>query len=321
MLKKILLGTFFIGLIGVLIAGGVIRTLDRTERTAEAASQGERNENAGQGRGQNAKDGQVVASQGRGRETNQNELEVAGQGRGQNSAEANSPSAQGGGNGNGGQGRGTEGNYSDAEPVAELTLEGTVVQSFSTGEELVIETAAGEQLQIGTGPIASVDPNFALQLGETVQVKGYWEDEEFKATQLTRLQDGYTVELRNEFGRPAWAGNQGTGGGSETLAGGEGQAEVDAWLQLKGTVLEVSADGFTVQTTDGEIIVVEGRPWTFAQEQGLVVAGGDQVTLIGFYEAEDFEVGQIDNLSSGLSVAIREASGRPLWAGRGRQGS
>jgi len=42
MLKKIVLGTLFIGLIGVLVAGAVIRTMDRTERVAEAQGYGYR---------------------------------------------------------------------------------------------------------------------------------------------------------------------------------------------------------------------------------------------------------------------------------------
>jgi hypothetical protein len=35
MLRKILLGTLLIGLIGILVTGAVIRTMDRTERVAE----------------------------------------------------------------------------------------------------------------------------------------------------------------------------------------------------------------------------------------------------------------------------------------------
>jgi hypothetical protein len=75
-----------------------------------------------------------------------------------------------------------------------------------------------------------------------------------------------------------------------------------------------------VQAKDGTELVVEGRAWRFVQEQGLSVQAGDALTLTGFYEGEDFEVGQIDNESNGQMVRIREESGRPLWAGRGRRG-
>ena len=36
MLKKIVLGTLLVGLIGVLVAGGLIRTIDKTAQVAEA---------------------------------------------------------------------------------------------------------------------------------------------------------------------------------------------------------------------------------------------------------------------------------------------
>ena len=40
MLRKIAVGTLFIGLIGILVAGAVIRTMDRTGRVAEARDYG-----------------------------------------------------------------------------------------------------------------------------------------------------------------------------------------------------------------------------------------------------------------------------------------
>jgi len=48
---------------------------------------------------------------------------------------------------------------------------------------------------------------FTLQAGDPVQVRGYWEDDELKAAQVTRLADGQTITLRDEAGHPAWAGN------------------------------------------------------------------------------------------------------------------
>jgi hypothetical protein len=75
-----------------------------------------------------------------------------------------------------------------------------------------------------------------------------------------------------------------------------------------------------VQMDNGELVEMIGRPWTFAQEQGFTAEAGDRVTLVGFYENGEFEVGQLDNLTTGLSVTIREDSGRPLWAGGGRRG-
>ena len=40
MIKKIVLGTLLVGLIGFLVAGAIIRTVDKTENVAEAQGQG-----------------------------------------------------------------------------------------------------------------------------------------------------------------------------------------------------------------------------------------------------------------------------------------
>ena len=115
-------------------------------------------------------------------------------------------------------------------------------------------------------------------------------------------------------------GQGGSGNGQAASGGGPGQAQVDAWLTLQGVVVSVSADAMAVQADAGEVIV-DGRSWSFAQEQGFAAQVGDAATLTGFWEDGDFEVGQIDNLTSGQSVSLRDASGRPLWAGRGRGGA
>jgi hypothetical protein len=102
---------------------------------------------------------------------------------------------------------------------------------------------------------------------------------------------------------------------------GVGQAEVDEWITLEGTVSAVDDTSMLVTTVEGETVTIENRAWSFAQEAGFAVQSGDRVRLVGFYEDGDLEVGTIENLSSGIQVQLREASGRPLWAGRGRRGT
>jgi hypothetical protein len=160
---------------------------------------------------------------------------------------------------------------------------------------------------------------------------------------------GAGIALRDAFGRPAWAGagrnaqgsnpggygNQGSvvnpqPNGREDAPGdgtGTGQAEVEEWLSLQGTVVSVDANALVVQTTSGEQVRVENRAWWFAQEQGFWTQAGHQVTLVGFYEGDDpsrdsgqrFEVGRIEDNTNGQTVLVREENGRPLWAGRGRR--
>ncbi|MGD2041014.1 MAG: hypothetical protein PVH11_09315 [Anaerolineae bacterium] len=314
MAKKVLLGTLLVGLIGILVAGAIIRTVDKTDNVAEARGEG---------------NGRALA------QTGSNETAVLGQGRG------------GAGQGQGGNGQGGSGNVErqypnyETAPEAWSTYEATVVQAPDAGVDLVVVTDDGEELVVGTGPGYMETQGFALQTGERVQVLGYWEDGELKAAQLTRLRDGETVALRDEYGRPAWSGSgrlaterqAGTpaasagGQGGYAAEGrveapgggtGEGLAEVDGWFPVSGTVTAVDATALTVQMTDGSILVVDGRSWSYAQEQGFRAEVGDQITLLGFDEDGEFEVGQLTNQR--LTVQIREDSGRPLWAGRGRRG-
>lgn len=314
MVKKVVLGALLVGLIGILVVGAVIRTVDKTEQVAGARGQG-RGQGGGQGGGQTGEVVQVGLGQGRG------------------------GNGQGGGYGQSG---GTvERQYLNyEEPVGDLgTYEGTVVEAAESGGDLVIVTDDGQEITVGTGPGYMEAQGFTLLAGEQVQVQGYWENDELKAAQVTRLRDGQTIVLRDQYGRPAWAGGgqrasqqqastasggRGYGGqGRNTALGdgtGTGQAQVDAWLTLQGTVVSIDSNALVVQVPGGEEIVVENRPWWFAQEQGFVAEEGDELAVVGFYEDEAFEAGRLDNLTTGLSVPIREESGRPLWAGGGRRG-
>ena len=202
MLKKIVLGTLLVGLIGILVAGAVSRTMDKTERVAEAS----------------------------------------GRGYGRNGAEA--------------------GTY-----------------------------AAGGSTRLTTGG-------------------------------STGLTTGGSGQGRGGYAQDSNRGGYG-GRGREDAPGdqtGTGQANVEEWLTLQGIVVSVDADALVVQTVNGEQVTMENRPWWFAQEQGFSAQVGNQVTLIGFYEGDDLEVGQIDDITSGQTVLVRDENGRPLWAGRGRRG-
>ena len=85
-----------------------------------------------------------------------------------------------------------------------------------------------------------------------------------------------------------------------------------------GIVTEVSEDALNIETTDGESILVEGRAWSFAQEQGFDIQVGAQVQFEGFFEDNEFKVSVLENLTTGESILLRDAAGRPSWAGGGR---
>jgi hypothetical protein len=111
-------------------------------------------------------------------------------------------------------------------------------------------------------------------------------------------------------------GNETTGG-----LGGASQAQVEEWIMFEGTIAGIQDDALTVELIEGGELMVEGRAWSFAQDQGFSTQIGNQVTLAGFYEGDDFEVGKITDQSAGNEVALREIGGRPLWAGNGRRGA
>lgn len=321
---KIVSGAVLIGLIVVLLVGAVIRTLDKLGNVAAAQGNG-----YGHGAGRTAGEASTTSDC--------------------CDAEANGEvGAIGRLGGSGGYGRSAEGgSLPAAQAVATgewVTVEGTVVQEPAAGVDLVVETAQGEQVVVGTGPGYLETQGFALQKGEQVRVQGFWEDGEFKPGTITRLRDGVMIQTRDQYNRPAWSGGYGRGAGagvgSEQAAGsaqggfggggnvtppgdetGTGQAQVDEWMTLDGIATAVSADEMTLQTDGGEAVLVDGRAWRFLQEQGMVINARDRLRLTGFYEAGEFQVGSLDNLTTGQSVSIRDESGRPLWTGRGRRGS
>lgn len=220
-----------------------------------------------------------------------------------------------------GQGRAT----GDQAPAEWLVYEGLVVQVPGSGADMILATEEGE-LAVGLGPIDLVANGLNLAQNDAVQVSGYWEDGEFKAGQITRLADGATLAIRDTVGQPVWSGGaqngragnsqNGNGQGTERAAEpGVGLAQVDSWVQLQGIVVAADADGLAIALANGEEFLLDGRAWRFAQEQGFSAEASHSVMLTGFYEDGEFEVGQIDNLSTALTTPIRNETGRPLWAG------
>lgn len=139
----------------------------------------------------------------------------------------------------------------------------------------------------------------------------------------------YTWEASGGRGRSqvgAWQKNgedngrsQGAGRGASREFRGDGDHPVETWLTMTGTVAAVEDDELTILTEDGELEVHLCPPW-YWETEGIALDEGDEVVVSGFYEDGEFEVGRIENLTTGESVPLRDDSGRPMWAGRGRNG-
>jgi hypothetical protein len=123
-------------------------------------------------------------------------------------------------------------------------------------------------------------------------------------------------------------GRWGQGGAAEPALGGQGNAQgaplaevaPQDWLNVTGKVVSVADDLVEIETDEGETIPFEGRPLSFAAEQGFRLEVGDEVTVSGYEENGEFKIGKVTNLSDGAAVVLRDVSGRPGWAGRGRRG-
>jgi hypothetical protein len=184
MFKKIVLISLFVLFAGVLIAGAINRTADKSDsftatnnqsqvldrHAAEVsagnqelfgwqAGQGNQGQNAGTGRNQDGSSSKSAGGQ-RGQ----------GQGKGAGQQGAN-------GSGNGGQGQGCRRQENQQviaqETLERITLEGAILQAPAAGVDLILETAEGEVL-IGTGPGYLDEQGFALNVGDSISVSGSW---------------------------------------------------------------------------------------------------------------------------------------------------
>ena len=105
----------------------------------------------------------------------------------------------------------TEGSRAN-EPQA-LAEEGQsvtgVVQSLD-GTLLILKTEAGEPVEIPLGQAGYWEAQgVPLKPGDAVVVEGFYEDElSLEARTVTLVSTGQTVVLRDENGRPMWAGGR-----------------------------------------------------------------------------------------------------------------
>lgn len=135
---------------------------------------------------------------------------------------------------------------------------------------------------------------------------------------LSRLQQENSTQNINRSGNEV-IGNGYQGGGNR---GSERTGDLPRGaledIRLAGSVFDFNADFLSITTDEGKEVLIENRAWRYTQEEGFIVNLGDQVELSGFYDVNGvFELSQIINRTNGLTVDIRDVSGRPYWAGGG----
>lgn len=212
MIKKIILGTLFVGLIGILIFGAVNRTLAKTNDV--------RSEVNGGGRYQSLTEENPLANNlqypiEKNKTLNRSETDSQyGNGR-QGSADED-------GLGNGynrtdnrigtGNGLTKEDGYGNGIPNPQATAgewaayTGTVV--IADPVMILVETSDGNQIEIeGRAWSYAQEMGFSTAVGNTLQINGFHEDGEYKVATIEDLTSGQTIVTRDENGRPGWAGD------------------------------------------------------------------------------------------------------------------
>jgi hypothetical protein len=125
--------------------------------------------------------------------------------------------SRGGGNGNGNNGSGYEAVDHDEQTtygvplvLAEeqfsetVTLSGTV-QSYDA-YELWVSTNQGDILIDGRSLSFAIESGFSTNVGDSVSLSGFFEDDAFEVISINNLSTGQTTTLRDDSGRPGWSG-------------------------------------------------------------------------------------------------------------------
>jgi hypothetical protein len=178
MFKKILKWTIYAGVVGLLIFGAVIRT---EAKAGQENSQPEMRLESGRSNTQ----GEGGGGAGRSNE--------GGEGAGRNDSSSASREQH---------------LLAEDEDHEWINLSGIVTGLDS--KSLWIETPEDELLEI-SGRILRFyrESGFLLSVGDQVKLEGFFENEEFKVSEIQNLTTSDVLQVRAENGRPLWSGGAG----------------------------------------------------------------------------------------------------------------
>ncbi|MBI1281850.1 MAG: hypothetical protein GC179_27240 [Anaerolineaceae bacterium] len=159
-----------------------------------------------------------------------------------------------------------------------------------------------------------------LAVGDHVTVQGFFNGDQYHAAQVTTI-EGTTLHIRSESGQPLWSGGSSEQNGQGGTGQGQEQIPADQWETITGTITAVYSNNLTIKTNDNTTITIQLGRQDFIQGQSVVFTTGDKVEVLGFWQNEQFQAGQITNTSTNQRLLLRDPNGRPLWGGPGRNGS
>jgi len=229
-------------------------------------------------------------------------------------------------NGGGGYGQQAQSYQTEDQGAGLMAAEGTLGDEWmETGVITAIEDVGiqmtlenGESVFVEMGPVDYwTSQGITVVEGDTVTIDGSIMDDMIHATALLTA-EGQVIQVRSETGQPLWSGGVNTGQNGNGDHTGTGQTPVDEWFTLEGTLMSFQGGNMTMSTADGSIVAFKtGQPRFFA-EQGVTFQVGDQITVVGYYDANgQFSAGDITQVSTGSRVMLLDPNGRPLWAGPG----
>lgn len=197
MIKKIILGVLFTALSGFLIFGAVNRTLAKTNDVRTEVNGGGRYQSQEIGLAKGAEDENPF---GRNQSLN----------RSLNRSETDSQYGNGGGLQDSDR-TGVQDPQATAGVWAEY--EGNVISMDSS--MILVETDDGDEIVIeGRALLFMQDSGFVTSIGNTLLITGFYEDDEYKVATIVDQTTGESIVVRDEGGRPGWAGNGWGGSGS-----------------------------------------------------------------------------------------------------------
>jgi hypothetical protein len=197
MIKKIILWVLFVGLGGFLIFGAVNRTLAKTNDVRTEVNWGGRYQSEEIDLAKVAEDENPY---GRNQSLN----------RSLTRSETDSQYGNGGGSRDGDR-TGVPDPQATAGEWAEY--EGNVISMDSS--MILVETEDGDEIVIeGRALLFMQDSGFVTNVGNTLFITGFYEDDEYKVATIIDQTTGETIVVRDEGGRPGWAGNGWGGSGS-----------------------------------------------------------------------------------------------------------
>ncbi|MBN1919693.1 MAG: hypothetical protein JW892_00490 [Anaerolineae bacterium] len=87
---------------------------------------------------------------------------------------------------------------------------------------------------------------------------------------------------------------------------------------IQGVVISSDSE-ILVRTAEGEEVLVGlGQAW-YREQAGFTVAVGDEVSVLGFYEDGEFKAVTVEDTTTGATITLRDATGRPAWSGQGNR--